>query len=82
MEMACCGSHFPILIHKDTKDDHERSITYSWILDALPNGAISKSHQDDDGQRLFGNKSRHLLKHLLLYPSWTSTKSLFEVVTS
>jgi hypothetical protein len=50
MEMACSGSHFPILIHKDTKDDHERSITYSWILDALPNGAISKSHQDDDGQ--------------------------------
>jgi hypothetical protein len=81
MEMACSRSHFPIFIHKDTEEDHERSITYLWNLDALPNGTISKSHQDDDGQRLFGNKSRHLLKHLLLDPSWRSTKSLFEIVT-
>jgi hypothetical protein len=50
MEMACSKSQFPILIHKDTKEDHEKNIAFSWNPNALPNGAISKSHQDDDGQ--------------------------------
>ncbi len=34
--MACSGGHFPIIIHKDTKEDHERNITFSWNPDLLP----------------------------------------------
>jgi hypothetical protein len=30
------GGHFPVIIHKDTKEDHERNITFSWNLNVLP----------------------------------------------
>jgi hypothetical protein len=36
MKMACAGSHFPVIIHEDTKDDNERNITFSWNLNLLP----------------------------------------------
>ncbi len=49
MKMVRSKSHFPILIPKDTKEDHERNITFSWNLDLLPNGAKDKSRQDGNG---------------------------------
>jgi hypothetical protein len=37
MKMVCFGGHFPVFIHKDTREDHER-ITFSWNPNLLPNG--------------------------------------------
>jgi hypothetical protein len=35
MKMACLKGHFPILIEKDTKEDHERCITFLWNPNVL-----------------------------------------------
>ncbi len=43
--MACSGSHFPILIHKDIKEDHERCIAFSWNPNGLFIQAKDKSCQ-------------------------------------
>jgi hypothetical protein len=51
-------------------------------LDDFPKAPKEKSNQNEDGQWLFGDKSRCLLEFLFSIPSRRSLKSFFEVVTS
>jgi len=49
--MACSGGHFPVPIHKDTREDHKRCIIFSWNRNGLFVWAKDKSCQNGSGQQ-------------------------------
>ncbi len=61
MKMACLGGHFPILIHKDTREDHERNIGFSWNPNLFLNGGEDKLCQDGNGHRLCGKWNPNII---------------------
>jgi hypothetical protein len=52
MKMACLRGHFLIIIRKDTGEDCEKNIAFSWNPDLLLDGAKDKLHQDGGGRQL------------------------------
>jgi hypothetical protein len=62
MKMACLGGHFPILISKNTREDHERCIAFSWNPNGFFLQTMDKFHQDDNGQQPL-NKSKLKVFH-------------------
>jgi hypothetical protein len=49
MKMACSKGHFLVIIHKDTKEDRERNIAFSWNPDLLLDGAKDKLLRNGNG---------------------------------
>ncbi len=67
---------------KSCQNGRGQQLCGKWNPDILLDGAKDNSDQDEDGRQLSSERSKCLLGQLLLDPSWTSTKSCFEVVTS
>jgi hypothetical protein len=67
---------------KSCQDGGGWQVCGEWNLDVLLDGTKNNFGQDDNGRQLLGKRLRHLLNYLLSNPSWSSTKSCFEVVTS
>ncbi len=51
MRMACSGGHVLVLIHDNTKEDHERCIAFLWNPNGLFVRTKNKSCKDDSGQQ-------------------------------
>jgi hypothetical protein len=61
MKMACLGGHFLVIIPKDTKDDHEGNIAFSWNPNFPSNGGEDKSCLDGKGRQLCGKWNPNII---------------------